>query len=1288
MSDRTRLHLIGVGGSGMLPLALLLRQAGHPVTGSDDLCAPARLDLLHAQGISVLSGADPALARAADCVVASPAIPETHVERRAARRAGLPVKSRARALAEVIADRQTICVAGSHGKSTVTAMLVHILSAAGQEDFGYMLGAAFADAARLPARLGAPGAPFVTEACEAHGALAAWQPSQAILTNLDDEHADHYGGLPGLRRAVADFLSRLPPEGRAVACGDDPQVLDLLRRARCAALTYGLGADNDLRAVPDGTGGATVFLDGTDLGRLSLIVPGRHNLLNALAALGMALTLGIGFATAAGALADFPGLARRLQPVAPGNRLRLFDDFAHHPAEIEAALAVLRETTEGRLIAIFEPQLHSRITRMAARFVQALGAADHSYLLPVVALGEPLQAGNGDAAVAEACRAGGLSCHHVSDMSELLARLQADLQGDETLVVMAGGSGAAIAPRIAQALSHPPGPRAVAAPNILIGERRPPPPDLLTLVAAQARRRPRAPAVEMGHRRLSYADLVQRSDDLAASLAAAGVGAGDSVGVCLGRTVDRVTAFLATLQLGGVFVPLDPALPEERLRQMLDTAAVRTVVVNAASPALPDIGLRIVPCGPLPERGEAAAPQWQPQPPAAGAPAYMIFTSGTTGEPKAVEISRGGLANYAAAAVRHFEITAEARVSLLSGFGFDVSVGDMAMALAAGACLVCPSDLQAIPGPPVGRFIAEARLTHLSLTPSALAIIPPAEHPQLTHVIVAGEACPPALVERWGKGRVFLNAYGPTEATVEALFARCTPGQPVRIGRPIDNMGACLMTRSLTLAAPGEEGELCLFGPGLATGYRHQPGLSAQHFPVVDLPGLGPTRIYRTGDRARLGADGGFVYLGRLDSQLKVNGHRLEPGEVEAALCSLPGVIDAAVSRLATPQGADRLIAHLVMAPGAPAPDPVALRMRLAQQLPSWMVPSVFLPVPEIPRNSNGKRDRSALPVPPQLTRPATARSTGTATEAQLMALIDREFGTGIVTGTRDSLHAAGLDSLSMANLLFAIEAAFGITLDAGFEAGLDTVEVLGLMVDARRKAPPAASAPGIENALAARILPYLATWPGRRLGRAGLVRSLCDAGPLPQLFWCFQTGKELSRLTECLNGAVSLYGLRSGHLAVDYNAETLAAFGRLYADEIAAIAPTGPLYLGGNCQGGLVIREAGQELMRRGRDVALTILMEQGRFLHYPGVTLLLFGAGSYLNPYGQMAAPEQVFRQAYPAGHHVEILPGAHGQYFTPGNAEVLAATILRHLDRHRSAPALPPTCHEARFARRDAG
>lgn len=1269
MPDPARLHLIGVGGSGMLPLALLLRQAGYPVTGSDALCDPARLAILEAQGVAVLSGADPALARAAQCVVASPAIPETHVERRAARREGIPVKTRARMLAELIRGRRTICVAGSHGKSTVTAMVVQILRAAGTEDFGYMLGASFADPDIAPARLGAPDAPFVTEACEAHGALAQWQPTYAILTNLDDDHADHYDGLTGLRRAFADFLSRLPPEGRAVVCGDDPAVVDALGQARCAALTYGFGDGNALRAVQDGAGGATVFLHGNALGTLALAVPGRHNLLNAMGALGIAITLGIDFRTAAGALGEFRGIARRLQRVSPAGQLRVFDDFAHHPTEIAAALAVLRETTRGRLIAILEPQLHSRVTRMAVRFAQALKAADRSFILPVAALGESVQAGDGDAALADACRTEGLSHRHVADLSELLLRLQDDLRDDDTLVVMAGASGAALARRLAEALSHPPArPSAPETmPSIAIGDKRPTPPDLLALVAAHARRQPTAPAVEMGHRRLSYADLVLRTDDLASALAAAGVSAGDSVGVCLGRTVDRVSAFLAILRLGAVFVPLDPALPEERLRYMLETAGVRTVVVNAASPALPDIGLGFVNCGQLPDPDGRPAPDWDARESAADALAYMIFTSGTTGRPKAVEIPRGAIANYAVAASRHFQISPDARVSQISGFGFDVSVGDLAMTLAAGACLVYPTDLQAVPGPPVGRFIAQARLTHLSLTPSALAIIPPAEHPHLTHVIVAGEACPPALVERWGKGRSFINAYGPTESTVEALFARCAPGTPVTIGTPFDNMGACLMDETLRLVAPGQEGELCLFGPGLARGYRHQPELTAQRFPVVDLPGLGPTRIYRTGDRAKAGADGAFICLGRMDSQMKVNGYRIEPGEVEAALCSLPGVNDAAVSLVSSDHAADRLIAHVVMMPGVPAPDPVDLRDRLRQRLPSYMVPSVFLPIPGIPRTANGKRDRSALPVPPHLTQPPKPRTIGTATEARLMALIDKEAGANVVAGTRDSLRDAGVDSLAMANLLFAIEDDFGITLDTGIEAGFDTVEVLALMVDARLKAPNVPAASDIGGALSARILPHLATWPGQRRGKAGLLRSLNAERPIPKLFWCFQGGEEFAQLSASLDDAVSLFGMRSGHLAVEYTAENLTTLSRLYADEIASVAPAGPLFLGGNCQGGLVMRETGLELMRRGRTVALTIFMEQGRFFHYPGTTLLLFGAGSYLNPYGHIAAPEQLFRTAYPAGHDVEIIPGAHGHYFRPGNVEALAATILRHIERH---------------------
>ncbi|MAU61308.1 MAG: CDA peptide synthetase III [Parvibaculum sp.] len=1250
----------------MLPLALLLRQAGHPVTGSDNLCPPERLAMLQAQGVEAFPGTAPARVKRADCVVVSPAIPETHVERLAARREGIPVETRAQVLARLTTGRPNICVAGSHGKSTTTAMLVHILRAAGAGDFGYMLGASFVAPDIAPARMGAPEAPFVMEACEAHGALHHWQPSHAILTNLGDDHADHYCGERGLQSAFASFLARLPRDGRAVVCGDDPRVVSILSEASCAVITYGLNEENLLRAIPNMNGGVTVFLHGEELGSLSLAVPGRHNILNALAALGMALTLGVAFDAAAGALAGFRGIARRLQRIPTEGPWRIFDDFAHHPFEVAASLAALRDTARGRLIAVLEPQLHSRVAPMALPFAQALGAADMSFILPVAALGEARRELDGNAALAAACRSVGLPCRHVADHADLLKCLNGYLREDDTLVVMAGGGGGApIARRLADALLPPD--LATPSPNVLVGERRPLPADLLTLVAAHAARHPEARAVEMGHRSLSYAELVLRVDDLAVALAEAGAGAGDAIGVCLGRTVDRVTAFLAILQLGGIYVPLDPLLPEKRLSDMAENAGIRTVIVNAASSALPDAGLTFVNCGRLPEHVGRSAIDWQPREAAAGALAYMIFTSGTTGEPKAVEISRGALANYALAASRHFQITRNARVSQISGFGFDVSVGDMAMTLAAGACLVYPTDLQAIPGPPVGRFIAQARLTHLSLTPSALAIVPPGEHPHLTHVIVAGEACPPALVDRWGNGRCFINAYGPTEATVEALFAVCEPGKSVTIGRPIDNMGACLIDENLQVVAPGQEGELCLFGPGLAKGYRGLPALTEQNFPLVHIPGQGTIRIYRTGDRAKAGPDGTFVYLGRMDGQLKFKGYRIEPGEVEAALSSLPEVADACVALLSSPHHPDRLVAHVAMKPDAPSPDPVQLREQLLKQLPSYMVPSVFLPVPQIPRNANGKRDRKALPLPPQLSQPPKARTVGSPTEARLLTLIDQHAGAGIVTGTRDSLCDAGIDSLAMANLLFAIEDEFGVTLDAGFEAGFDTVEVLALMVDSRGETLDPALPPGLAERLVAKINPHLATWPGRRLGKAGMVRNLSDDPSLPKLFWCFQGGHELSQLSESLIGDVSVFGLRSGHLAVEYSDETLKALGQLYAEEVAAIAPSGPLFLGGNCQGGLVMRQAGLELMRQGREIALTILMEQGRFFPYPGKTLLLFGAGSYLNPYGQIASPEHLFKTAYPAGHTVEIIPGPHGRYFLPENVEALAATIRRYIDRH---------------------
>ena len=1254
----------------MFPLALLLHQAGYEVSGSDSNCSKERLDLLLANGIRVQAAA----MRDVDGVIVSPAIPESHAELRAARRDSIPVQTRARALAELIAQRPSICVAGSHGKSTTTAMLVHILDYAGPSDCGHMLGASFACGTLPPARLGKADAPVVIEACEAHGALACWQPAHAIVTNVDDDHANHYGGTDGLTAAFGSFLSRVPVGGAVVACGDDAGVADLLRRTRNAALTYGFGEGNLLRATEVGPKRIALTLRGAELGTLTLSIPGRHNLLNAMGALGMALSLGVGFETAAAALAGFRGIARRLQRVPAKQSLRVFDDFAHHPSEVAASIAVLREGAAGRLIAVFEPQLHSRVSRMALRFAEALSAAELSFILPVAAHGESARGQDGDAALKAAARSLALSAVSVSGRAELLVRLQDNLRPDDTIVVMAGGSGDGLAGWLGENLI----PASPSTSCVLVGETTPVARDLIGIVAGHAARNPAAPALEMGHRRLSYGELACRVRDLAAALGAAGVGAGDNVGVCIGRSVDRVSSFLAILQMGAVFVPLDPALPEERLRHVLNSTDMRLVIVNAASPALPDMELDFVVLDRLPEVAGPPEFGWQPDDCAGDAPAYIIFTSGTSGQPKGVVLSRAALANYAVAAARHFELGASARVSQLSGFGFDVSVGDMAMSLAAGACLVFPTDAQGLPGPAVGRFIDQARLTHLSLTPSALTIIPQADRPELTHIIVAGEACRPALVEQWGRGRTFINAYGPTEATIEALFTRCEPGHPVTIGRPIDNMGACLLTQDLQPVARGEEGELCLFGRGLALGYLDQPELTARQFPTVDIPGQGPVRIYRTGDRAKATAEGGFICLGRIDDQVKINGHRIEPAEIEAVLCEQPDVVDASVSLLAAESMPDRLIAHVVMRRGIGTFDPLALRESLSKRLPATMIPSAFLPVPELPLNANGKRNRSALPLPPFLTEPPAARTVGTATEARLMALIDANVGQHRLAGVRDSFDRAGIDSLSMAALLFAVEDAFDVRLDIDFEPGRDTVEILALMVEARLNAPSRAVPDDLdvpEDGLADKLAPYLATWPGERLGRKGLVRSLAPQKLGPKLFWCFQTGSEFAQLSTALQEAATLFGLRSGHLAVEYNDETLSALGRLYADEIETVSPSGALSIGGNCQGGIVTRAAGLELMRRGREVALTILMEQGRFLLYPGETLLLFGAGSYLNPYGQIDAPEQLFRAAYSGGHKVEIIPGTHGSYFTPENVGALAETILRHMTRVRCAQQNPP-------------
>lgn len=1273
------IHMIGVGGSGMFPLALLLCAAGAHVRGIDRTISDEKRDALIENGAQVLVDCEnsPAhdLTPSEDwiCIV-SPAIPNHHPDLRAAHRLGVKVLRRAEAIALLLAERETVCVAGSHGKSTTTAMLAWVLDKVIGANIGYMIGADL-DGTQ-PARLGADSAVFLMEACEAYGTLSNWAPSHAILTNVDDEHVEHYDSQDALEAAFTEFLARIPTRGVLVVNGDDSRALGLVRLSGHSVLTCGFSPDNQLRAV-EKAGSIHIERNGVQLGILRLAVAGRHNIQNALLVLGMALEFGITAEQILAALASFRGIKRRLQVVSDEQQPRVIDDFAHHPAEISTALQTLRQDTPGRLIVVLEPQLHSRVQRLAVDFVAALALADMCFILPVAALNEANRQVGGDRALSDAFASAERSFDACADPVDVLERLERVVAAPDTVVVMGGHTITGFAQRLATRLAAM-RPQA-AGPSVLFGPRTALSPDLHTVVASHVRINPEAPAIEMGHRTLSYRELWQRAGALEARIRKAGVMPGDVVGVYLRQNIDRVAAFLATLRLGAVYLPLDPTLPEQRLAHILTDASARVVIVNAASPPLPDGAPAFVSSDLLDNEAMADLGPSIPHPPSQLA--YLIYTSGTTGTPKGVDVTRAAISNYAMAARNAFKLSATSRMSLISAFGFDVNIGDMAVAMAAGSCLVLPTEIEGRPGAPIGNFIANKRLSHLSLTPSALGAVPTGGYPSLTTVIVAGESCSPSLVLRWRRDgeRTFINAYGPTEATVEASFSCCDGSDLVTIGRPLNNIGLCILDDALEAVEIGTKGELCIFGAGLAAGYRNQPELSELQFPTLRSPAWAPDqtdlRIYRTGDRAMIDADGNVVFLGRMDDQLKILGHRVDPSEIEAAICALPDVRDCAVTMSIDTEGHARLVAHVAPKTSGFSFDLQAVRAALAERLPRYMQPSILLPVARIPQTPNGKRDRSALVVPPTAFIKGTTKAPGTATEKRILEILAKVSPSLSVQGVRDNLSDAGMDSLDLVNLLCAIEDAFGISLDIALPPGSETVEFLSLSVDAQLNAPAIISSSGaIQSSLADVVLPHLTTWPGQSATDRGLFRHFPEKAALSAFYWMFQQGAEFEALSNALAPEdIMVFGTRSGHLVFEYTESNLAAITTLMADEIESLHTSGPIHLGGNCQGGMIMLRVTKELTRRGHTMGAVILMEQGRFPLHHGPVALVFGEGSYLNPYALLENPDSVFQAAYPHGYHVEIINGRHGQYFLPKNIASLASVITKHIRAHQPATQL---------------
>ncbi|CAN7311226.1 UDP-N-acetylmuramate--L-alanine ligase [Arthrobacter sp. LjRoot14] len=378
-----RVHFIGIGGVGMSAVARIMVARGVPVTGSDAKDLPVMADLA-AAGAGIHVGYSAANLGAAETVVAGSAIRADNPELQAAHAAGLPVLHRSEALAAAMAGDRVVTVAGTHGKSTTTSMVTVLLQGAG-------LDPTFAIGANVPslgvnAASGTSGI-FVAEADESDGSFLNYRPHIAVVTNVEPDHLDYYGTAEAVYKSFDRFTELLPTDGVLVACADDPGARALAERTKARGntrvVTYGTAEDAQLRLHDGGPGDVWVS---TGAGRfaLALQVPGRHNALNAAAAFAVALELGVAPDAASGALAHFSGASRRFEFKGEGRGVRVYDDYAHHPTEVRAALAAARSVAgDHKVHVLFQPHLFSRTREFAADFAEALNSADTALVLDI-----------------------------------------------------------------------------------------------------------------------------------------------------------------------------------------------------------------------------------------------------------------------------------------------------------------------------------------------------------------------------------------------------------------------------------------------------------------------------------------------------------------------------------------------------------------------------------------------------------------------------------------------------------------------------------------------------------------------------------------------------------------------------------------------------------------------------------------------------------------------------------------------------------------------------------------
>ncbi|OZG25974.1 non-ribosomal peptide synthetase [Williamsia sp. 1138] len=689
---------------------------------------------------------------------------------------------------------------------------------------------------------------------------------------------------------------------------------------------------------------------------------------------------------------------------------------------------------------------------------------------------------------------------------------------------------------------------------------------LAQLIASAVDANPAGIAVLWRNRGYSYRDVDEWTDVLARLLADRGARPETFVAVAVPRSLDSVRAVWAVAKTGAAFVPIDPHYPADRIAHMLsDCGAALGITTRDQRPGLPDSVTWVV-LENLPQElftDPAQPPQHHPSEPRH--PAYMIYTSGSTGTPKGVVVTHQGLANLAAERLLRYHMTSTSRFLHNTSPSFDMAVGEQISALSAAATLVIsPPDLTPAE---LSDLIGGHGVTHALITPTMLGMLDPVDLPGLLVLGVGGESVSAELVDRWAPGRQMRNGYGPTEATDIATVSELHAGRPVAIGRPVHGFELLVLDSRLRPVPAGVTGELYLAGPALARGYHGRPALTADRFTANPF-GDGGDRMYRTGDLVTTMPSGELRYHGRSDNQVKIRGHRIELGEIDAVLTRHPHV-DRSVTIARPGPGGQVVLVSYVVAPAHDGSRTDEISDFAAEFLPRHMLPGVIMATDSIPFTPTGKLDERALPQP-DFESGVPHRAPATATEVVVAAAFADSLGIPAVS-VHDDFFSIGGNSLTAIGVLGQIRDQLQRPIPLQWFLADPTVLALARRIDTF---DPMAADAALDV-----VLPIRET---------GTATPLFCIHPILGLSWSY------AGLARHLDDNRPVYGLQvPGLHSEEPLADSIDAIAARYLREVRRIAPDGPYHLLGWSLGGVIAHAMAAQLAQAGAEVGSLIILD-----------------------------------------------------------------------------------------------